>query len=170
MLTEDTFNSEVLIQHIILEQKFKLWFKEWGYEVELGEILRPADMPELECAVDVYGKLPTIHGNFEVAVNFVCDNPPDENRVIALASKIGAYADSKDTFAQNDVFMIVTPWDFTPIAHASIRQQNKKRPYCVLGVDGGILHDLDNAENIKARLEELQEGVLQANQEARIGK
>lgn len=141
-LTVENFNADVLIQHIILEQKFQGWFGEWGYEVELGETLRPADAPELECAVDVYGKLQTIHGTFEVAVSFVCDNPPDENRVIALASKIGAYADSRETFAQNDVFMIVTPWDFTPIANASIRQQNKKRPYCVLGVEGSILHDL----------------------------
>jgi len=115
-LTVESFNADVLIQHIILEQRFQIWFGEWGYEVELGETLRPADAPELECAVDVYGKLQTIHGTFEVAVNFVCDNPPDENRVIALASKIGAYADSRETFAQNDVFMIVTPWDFTSIA------------------------------------------------------
>jgi len=165
-LNIDTFNADVLIQHIILEQKFEGWFQQWGYEVELGETLRPADAPELECAVDVYGKLQTIHGTFEVAVNFVCDKPPDENRVIALASKIGAYADSRATFAQNDVFMIVTPWDFTPIANAAIRQQNKKRPYCVLGVEGSILHDLESAESRGGRLEELQERVSQANQEA----
>lgn len=165
-LTIDSFNADVLIQHVVLEKRFREWFREWGYEVELGETLRPADAPELECAVDVYGKLQTIHGTFEVAVNFVCDNPPDENRVIALASKIGAYADSRETFAQNDVFMIVTPWDFTPIANAAIRQQNKKRPYCVLGVEGSILHDLHSAENSNGRLEELQERVGQANQEA----
>lgn len=167
-LTVDTFSPDVLVQHILLEQKFRLWFKEWEYKVELGETLRPADAPELECAVDVYGKLPTIHGIFEVAVNFVCDNPPDENRVIALAAKIGAYADSRETFAQNDVFMIVTPWDFTPIANAVIRQQNKKRPYCVLGVDGSILHDLDSSEDKDGRLEELQEKVSQANREAKV--
>lgn len=167
-LTVDTFSPDVLVQHILLEQKFRLWFEEWEYKVELGETLRPADAPELECAVDVYGKLPTIHGTFEVAVNFVCDNPPDENRVIALASKIGAYADSRETFAQNDVFMIVTPWDFTPIANAVIRQQNKKRPYCVLGVDGSILHDLDSSVDKDGRLEELQEKVSQANREAKV--
>ncbi|MCH8902673.1 MAG: hypothetical protein IIA45_01990 [Bacteroidetes bacterium] len=164
----EDFNSEVLIQHIILEQRFKTWFEEWGYEAELGEILRPANMPELECSVDVYGTLPTIHGTFEVAVNFVCDNPPDENRVIALASKIGAYADSKESFGQNDVFMIVTPWSFTPIASANIRQQNKQRTYCVLGVDGAVLHDLESAEDVKHRLEELYEAVTQANQEAKV--
>ncbi len=167
-ITVDTFSPEVLVQHILLEQKFRSWFEEWEYKVDLGETLRPADAPELECAVDVYGKLPTIHGTFEVAVNFVCDNPPDENRVIALASKIGAYADSRETFSQNDVFMIVTPWDFTPIANAAIRQQNKKRPYCVIGVDGSILHDLDSAEDKDGRLEELQERVAQSNQEAKV--
>ena len=166
-LTVDAFNADVLVQHIVLEQKFRSWFSEWGYRVELGETLRPADAPELECAVDVYGTLPTIHGMFEVAVNFVSDDPPDENRVIALAAKIGAYADSRESFANNDVFMIVTPWDFTPIASAALRQQNKKRDYCVLGVDGSILHDLESAESKEGRLEELQERVVQANQEAK---
>ena len=165
-LSPDTFDPNVMIQHIILEYKFAEWFTEWGYVVELGEILRPSGAPELECVTDVYGTLPTLHGKFEVAVNFVCDNPPDENRVISLSAKMSAYADSRATFAQNDVFMIVTPWDFTKTAAASIRFQNRKRPYCVLGVDGSILHDLETAENKEARLDELQEKVANANREA----
>lgn len=169
-LSPESFEPQVLMQHILLEHRFQQWFEDWGYSVELGETLRPADAPELECKVDVYAKLPTIHGTFEVAVNFVCDNPPDEDRVIALASKIGAYADSRKTFAQNDVFMIVTPWDFTPVASASLRHQNRKRSYCVLGVDGSILHDLDSAENKSGRLVELQERVAQANQEAEVAR
>lgn len=166
----ESFEPQVLIQHILLEQRFKSWFSEWGYKVELGEILRPAEAPELECAVDVYGRLPTIHGTFEVAVNFVCDNPPDEDRVISLASKIGAYADSRTSFSQNDVYMIVTPWDFTSVAKAALRHQNRKRSYCVLAVDGSILHDLECAESPAGRLDELQERVAQANREAAIGR
>lgn len=170
IMSPESFEPQVLMQHILLEQRFKMWFVDWGYQVELGEILRPADAPELECGVDVYGRLPTIHGTFEVAVNFVCDNPPDEDRVISLASKMGAYADSRKTFSQNDVFMIVTPWDFTPVAKAALRHQNRKRSYCVLGVDGSILHDLESAENRAGRLVELQERVAQANQEAAVGR
>jgi hypothetical protein len=169
-VTPENFEPQVLMQHILLEHRFQTWFSQWGYQVELGEILRPADAPELECAVDVYGQLQTIHGTFEVAVNFVCDNPPDEDRVISLGSKMGAYADSRKTFAQNDVFMVVTPWDFTPIAKAALRHQNRKRSYCVLTVDGSILHDLESAEDPHGRLIELQERVTQANQEAAVGK
>lgn len=167
-LTPETFDPNVLVQHIVLEHKFREWFNEWGYIVELGEVLRSSDAPELECVTDVYGTLDTIHGMFEVALNFVCDNPPDENRVIALASKLGAYANTRSTFSVNDVFMIVTPWEFTKGAAAAIRFQNRKREYCVLGVDGSVLHDLESAESSAGRLQELQERVRTANLEAEI--
>lgn len=165
-LTPDSLDASVLIQHIILEEKFKEWLTDWGYEVKLGEILRPQDAPDMECVADVYGELQTMHGAFEVAVNFVCDNPPDENRVLALTSKIGAYADARSSFSTNDVYLIVTPWDFTKTSIAAMRFQNRKRNYCVLGVDGAILYDLETAESQDGRLSELQEKVSAANMQS----
>ena len=39
MTPPEQLEPEVLIRHIYLENQFTSWFKEWGYDVEVGEDL-----------------------------------------------------------------------------------------------------------------------------------
>ena len=90
MTPPEQLEPEVLIRHIYLENQFTSWFKEWGYDVEVGEDLE--GLEGIDFTPDVYGKLTTLHGEFEICVNFVCDQPPSQYRVRALLETLEAVA------------------------------------------------------------------------------
>jgi len=70
----EQLEPEVLIRHLILENQFQEWLTEWGYDVVMGEDLEGKE--GIDFTPDVYGRLNTLHGNFEICENFVCDQPP----------------------------------------------------------------------------------------------
>ena len=130
-LNPETIELDVLYNHVKLENEFQLWLNEWGYETESGSPL--IGLRGVEYIPDVYGKLDTLHGQFEICINFVCDVPPNEDRVLALLAKIEAYAEAKKSFAQGDIFALVTPsHEFTQGAISAICLQNEQESYSVI--------------------------------------
>lgn len=164
----ETIDLEVLYNHVKLESEFQEWLNEWGYEIELGCPL--AGLRGVEYVPDVYGRLNTLHGQFEICVNFVCDSPPSEDRVFALLGKIEAYAEAKKSFSQGDIFTLVTPYRFTQAAVNALGLQNEQESYYVFPLDGGDIHVLENARSVKDRLDELQDKVRLAEEEMRRSK
>jgi len=164
-ITPGSLDTQLLYDHVRLESEFRIWLEEWGYEVELGCEL--AGLGGLEHKPDVYGKLNTLHGEFEICINFVCDDPPSEDRVFALLGKIEAYAEAKRTFSFGDVFLIITPRRFGKGAVNAIGLQNEQESYCVVPLEGGDIYVLENARTERDRLNELQDKVRQAEEEAR---
>ena len=94
---------EVLIRHLILEDLFKKRLLQWGYEVYVGEDLEGRE--SIDFTPDIYGKLNTLHGQFEVCVNFVCDNPPSQYRVRALLETLESYATDQSEFKWGDIYI-----------------------------------------------------------------
>jgi len=158
----------MLYDHVKLEGQFQEWLQEWGYEVELGCPL--TGLRGVEYTPDIYGRLNTLHGQFEICINFVCDSPPNEDRVFALLGKIEAYAEAKKSFSYGDIFAIVTPHRFTQGAINAISLQNEQESYSVFPLDGGDVYVLENARTPRDRLEELQDKVRQAEEESRRSK
>lgn len=164
----DNIELEVLYNHVKLEGEFQSWLKEWGYEIELGTSL--TGLRGVEYTPDVYGLLNTLHGQFEICINFVCDSPPSEDRVFALLGRIEAYAEAKKSFSQGDIFALVTPYRFTQASVNAIGLQNEQESYYVFPLDGGDIHVLENARDAKDRLDELQDKVKLAEEEMRRSK
>lgn len=164
----ENLEEDVLFNHVKLEGEFREWFQEWGYEVQNGCSLM--GLRGVEYISDVYGCFNTLHGQFEICVNFVCDTPPDEDRVFALLGRIEAYAEAKKSFSYGDIFAIVTPQRFTQGALNAISLQNEQENYYVFPLDGGDIYVLENARSPKDRLEELRDKVRQAEDESRRSK
>ena len=122
-LNPENIEIDVIYNHIKLENLFKEWLTEWGYTVEIGPTLK--GLEGIEYIPDVYATLTNLHDDYEVCVNFVCDNPPSELRVKALLQDIEAYSERKETFSLGDIFMIVTPRQhFTQTALTHLNLQN----------------------------------------------
>lgn len=170
LATADPENLDLgmLYDHVKLEGEFQEWLQEWSYEVELGCPL--TGLRGVEYVPDVYGLLSTLHGQFEICVSFVCDSPPDEDRIFALLGKIEAYAEAKKSFSYGDIFAIVTPHRFTQTAINAMALQNEQENYVVIPLDGGDIYVLENAPAPKDRLDEFQDKVRQAEEESRRGK
>lgn len=151
---------EVLIRHIFLEDIFKTWLSEWGYTVDIGEDLE--GLENIDFTPDVYGKLDTLHGNFEVCVNFVCDCPPSQYRVLALLETLEAYATDRSEFNWGDIFVLATPFQFGKSTSAAIRLQSKQENYSVIKLEGDDIYELQHARNAQARLLQLMEHVQKA--------
>lgn len=164
-VTPETLDMSVLYDHVRLESEFTTWLEEWGYDVVIGHPL--AGLGGVEYVPDVYGTLNTLHGQFEICINFVSDRPPDEDRVLALLSKIETYAEAKETFAYGDIFAVITPHRFTQNAINAVGLQNKQESYYVFPLDGGDVYVLENARSPKDRLEQFQDKVKQAEEETR---
>lgn len=167
-LDPESLDLGVLYDHVRLERGFYEWFEEWGYEVELGAPL--AGLRGIEYVPDVYGVLTTLHGQFEICISFVCDNPPDENRVYALLGKIEAYAEAKKSFSHGDIFAVTSPHRFTQEALNAIGLQNEQEDYSVLALDGGDIYVLEQARSKRDRLAEFQDKVREAEEETRRSK
>lgn len=167
-VSPENLDMDILYNHVKLESEFQEWLKEWGYAVELGCPL--AGLRGIEYVPDVYGLLNTLHGQFEVCVNFVCDAPPDEDRVFALLGKIEAYAEAKKSFSYGDIFAIVAPKRFTQGAINAMALQNEQENYSVISLDGGDINSLESAQTPRDRLDEFQDKVRQAEEESIMGK
>ena len=159
---------DVLYNHVKLEGEFSSWPSEWGYGIDLGSPL--TGLRGVEYIPDVYGSLNTLHGQFEICINFVCDSPPSEDRVFALLGRIEAYAEAKKSFSQGDIFTLVTPYRFTQASINAMGLQNEQESYYVFPLDGGDIHVLENARDAKDRLDELQDKVKLAEEEMRRSK
>lgn len=157
----EQLEAEVLIHHIILENKLKKWFEEWDYDVELGEELDCIDGNEF--IADVYAKRVSLHGIFEVVICLVCDNPPNTWRVQGLFEIFESYARENSEFSSRDILMIVTPHKFGSSIIKSIEFQNKEEKYTVVGLEGSDLSILDNIKDSEERLKELKEHIDKAH-------
>lgn len=167
-VTPDNLDTNVLYDHVRLEGEFADWLGEWGYDVHTGSTL--TGLGGVEYVPDVYGTLNTLHGEFEFCISFVCDRPPDEDRVFALLGKIEAYAEAKGSFSIGDVFTVVTPHRFTKGALSAITLQNMQESYSVFAIEGGDIHALEGSRTSLERLTELQDKVRQAEEETRRSK
>ena len=167
-IKQEMIDMDVLYNHVKLEGEFSSWLNEWGYEIELGSPL--TGLRGVEYIPDVYGCLNTLHGQFEICINFVCDSPPSEDRVFALLGRIEAYAEAKKSFSQGDVFTLVTPYRFTQASINAMGLQNEQESYYVFPLDGGDIHVLENARDVKDRLDELHDKVRLAEEETRRSK
>ncbi len=164
----NALDTRILYDHVRMEGEFQEWLQEWGYEVDLGCTL--TGLRGVEYIPDVYGILRTLHGEFEICVNFVCDSPPNEDRVFALLGKIEAYSEAKSSFSFGDFFAIVTPHRFTQGGANAISLQNEQENYSVFPLEGGDIYVLENAPSAKDRLHELQDKVREAEEETRSSK
>lgn len=167
-LAPSNLDTNVLYDHIRLEGEFAEWLREWGYDVHTGTTL--TGLGSVEYVPDVYGTLDTLHGEFELCISFVCDRPPDEDRVFAVLGKIEAYAEAKGSFSLGDVFAVVTPHRFTKGSLNAITLQNMQESYSVVAIEGGDIHALEGARSPSERLAELQDKVRQAEEETRRSK
>ncbi|MEX1255833.1 MAG: hypothetical protein WEE64_16000 [Dehalococcoidia bacterium] len=156
----ERLEPEVLIRHVYLESHFRAWLEEWGYKVSIGEDLEGAE--GVEYTPDVYAQLETLHGNFEVAINLVCDNPPSIYRVRALLETIESYTAKETQFAGGDVFVLATPFSFGKAASSSIALQTRQEKYTVVKLEADDLWDLQTARDSISRRDELGERVRHA--------
>lgn len=156
----EQLEPEVLIRHIFLEDLFKGWMDEWGYKISIGEDLEGRE--SIDYTPDVYGKLNTLHGKFEICVNFVCDKPPSQYRVRALMETLEAYATDGSEFKWGDIFILATPFEFGRGTAASIRLQSREEKYTVVKLEGDDIYELQNSRDSNARLIQLMEHVERA--------
>jgi len=150
---------EVLIRHLYLEDMFKKWLEDWGYETFVGEDLEGKE--SIDFTPDVYGRLKTLHGDFEVCINFVCDDPPSQYRVRALMETLEAYASENSEFKWGDIYIVATPFQFGRGTSASIRLQGKEEKYTVLKLEGDDISQL-RGRSSELRLMRLMEDVEKA--------
>lgn len=149
---------EVLFRHIFYESQLANWFREWGYEVEVGEELEGIEGADF--IPDVYACLSTLHGNFQVAVTLFCDNPPNTWRALGMLENIEAFAPKGSEFGQRDIYLIVTPFKFLEQASTHIRIQAHQEDYYVVAIEGDDLQDLERIPDSNVRKDRLQELVI----------
>ncbi len=150
---------EVLIRHLYLEKMFEAWLNEWGYQISIGEDLEGRE--SIDFTPDVYGKLNSLHGQFEICINFVCDDPPSQYRVRALLETLEAYATEGSEFKWGDIYILVTPFQFGRGTSASIRLQSKEEKYTVIKLEGDDIYPLMCLDS-ESRLLQLMEHVSKA--------
>lgn len=166
-VTTEDLELTRIYDHVKLEGEFREWLKDWGYEVLLGHTLM--GLESIEYIPDVYGKLVSLHGDFEICINFVCDDPPDEDRVFALLNKIEAYAEAKSSFSVGDIFAVATPHRFTKGAINALGLQNKQEKYSVFPIQGSDVYALERATNPRERMRVLQAKVKEAQSKTMNG-
>lgn len=145
---------EVLYRHMYYENKFRSWFEELGYDVQIGE-----DVDGQEDFVpDVWAERKTLHGNFSVAVTLVCDDPPSTDRVGRMLQSLEMFAPKGDSdFGMRDVYLLVTPFKFTERASKAIERQAEEEDYFVVEIEGDDLHTLEMASSSESRLGRLHD-------------
>ena len=151
----DQYNTDVLIRHVYLEQLFASWLTDLGYKVSTGQARLGVE--GWEFVPDVYGELETIHGIFQVAVNFVCQDPPSTARVSFVCESLEAYAVKKSPeFSEKDIFMVVTPFKFSATANSALVKEDKDHSYYVVKIESNNLFDLIQARDTQERLKVFQ--------------
>jgi hypothetical protein len=146
---------EVLYRHMYYENRFKAWFEEWDYEVEVG-----ADVEGQEDFVpDVWATTKTLHGNFAVAVTLVCDDPPSTDRVGSMLQRLEMFAPKggRSDFGARDIYLLVTPFKFKESASRQIARQVEEEDYFVVEIEGDDLHSLELAASPQHRLSRLHD-------------
>lgn len=154
-LPKDRLDPEVLVRHVYLEQLFSTWFGEFGYDVKVGS--KMLGLEGWEFIPDVYAEMRTLHGIFQVAVNFVCDDPPSTSRVSFCCESLEAFAMRiKPSYSAKDIFMMVTPFKFSATAHSVLLKEDKDHAYFIIKLEGSELHGLQQASDQGDRLKLLQ--------------
>lgn len=154
-LPKDRLDPEVPIRHVYLEQLFADWFKEFGYDVKIGN--KMLGIEGWEFVPDIYAEMSNLHGIFQVAINFVCSDPPNTNRVSFCCESLEAFAMKVEpSYSARDIFMIVTPFKLTPTAHSVLSKEDKDHAYFVIKIEGSDLYVLQQAGNREGRLKLLQ--------------
>ena len=161
----EQLEEEVLIKHIILENKFKKWLEEWDYDVTIGDDLEGVE--NIELIPDIYAKRVTLHGTFEIVICFVCDNPPNTYRVRAFFETFESFARGDSEFSNTDILLIVTPNTFGKGIIQSITLQNQEELYTVVGLEGNDISILDSINDSMKRLLELKEHIEKAQLKAK---
>lgn len=151
----ELLRPEVLFRHIFYERSIKEWFEDWGYEVEIGEEFHGVEGTEF--VPDVYAQLETLHGKFDVAICLFCAKPASTARVLARLENIEAFAIEGSDFASADLFMLVTPHQFSEQATNHIRLQTQQEAYSVVPVEGNHLQTLESESDPRARKQRLQD-------------
>lgn len=146
---------EVLVRHMYYERKISEWFAEWDYTVEIGEELEGIEGADF--IPDVYARLDTLHGNFQVAVTLFCSQPPNTWRVLGMLENIEAFAPKGSEFGSRDIYLMVTPYKFLEEASKHIRIQTHEEDYLVVAVEGNDLQDLEQASDSIGRKERLMD-------------
>jgi hypothetical protein len=145
---------EVLYRHIYFENTFKTWFEEWGYDVSVGEDVEGQE----DFIPDVWAETKTLHGNFAVAVTFVCDDPPSTDRVGRMLQSVEMFAPKGGSdFGTRDIYLLVTPFKFTERASNAIARQVAEEEYFVVEIEGDDLHTLETATDKYTRLSRLHD-------------
>lgn len=158
---KDKLDAEVLIRHVFLEQLFADWFEEFGYNVTIGS--KMLGVEGWEFIPDVYAEMSTLHGIFQVAVNFICDDPPSTSRISFLCESLEAFATRREPeFSEKDIFMLVTPFKFSATAHSVILKEDKDHTYYVVKLESTDLYALQQTTESDYRLRVLQNIVKEA--------
>lgn len=158
----DRLNTEVLVRHVYLEQLFASWLKEFGYVVKTGP--KMLGVEEWEFIPDVYAEMYTLHGIFQIAINFICDDPPSTNRTSFLCESLEAFATKREPeFSEKDIFMLVTPFKFSPTTHSVILKEDNDHTYFVIKLEGSELRQLQLTSSKDDRLTQLQNIVKEAH-------
>lgn len=157
----ERLETEVLVRHVYLEQLFESWFVECGYEISIGE--KMVGLEGWEFVADIYASLNTIHGRFQIVVNFVCQNPPSTSRVSFLLESLEAFAKKREPdFSEKDIFMVITPFKFGATASAAITKEDKDHTYYVVKVESNDISRLLHEDNMQTRLGVFQNIVKEA--------
>jgi len=160
-LPKDRLDPEILIRHVYLEQLFSAWLKELGYKVFIGP--KMLGVEEWDFIPDVYGEMSTLHGVFQVAVNFVSDEPPSTSRVSFLCESLEAFATKREPeFSEKDIFIIITPFKFSGTASSVILKEDKDHLYYVVKLEGIDISALQRCPAPDDRLKLLQNVVKEA--------
>ena len=139
--------KEILIRHIIYEELFSSWFKEWQYEVSVGKDFQGLD--GLEFNADIHCRRKTLHGDFEVIIIFVCSDPPDIYRILAAFEASEAWVEGDRKFSERDILILATPFSFTTRATQAIMRQDKEEKYTILPLEGDDIERLSKLDQDK---------------------
>lgn len=116
-----------------------------------------------EFVPDIYAELNTIHGVFQIAANFVCQDPPSTSRVSFVLESVEAFAKKREPeFSEKDIFMVITPFRFSATASAAITKEDKDHSYYVVKVEASDLSRLLQAGNMQVKLAISQDIVKEA--------
>lgn len=151
----ESLQPQVLFRHIYYERMISEWFTEWDYDVEIGEELEGIEGADF--IPDVYAKLDTLHGNFQVAVTLFCSAPPNTWRVLGMLENIEAFAPKGSEFGLRDIYLMVTPYKFLEEASKHIRIQAQQEDYLVVACEGNDLQDIEQASDSMGRKERLRD-------------
>jgi len=150
------YDTNILIRHVYLEHLFASWLTDLGYEISIGQPKQGVE--GWEFIPDIYGALETMHGFLQVAISFVCQDPPSTSRVSFVCESLEAFAMKKKEpeFSGKDIFMVVTPFKFSATAESVLAKEDRDHTYYVTKIESNNLFDLIQADDVQNRLKIFQ--------------